>query len=77
LLIQEPLSAHGAGLLSIKKEGLFLKKILVANWFPKLKSEILCSSSQARFMISPPISKKVSLLAWTTLRVSAKLIINE
>ncbi len=30
--------------------------ILLANWFPKLKSGILCSSLQARFMISPTIS---------------------
>src|SRR6266705_1586210 len=30
--------------------------IVLANWFPKLKSGILCSSLQARYMISPILS---------------------
>jgi len=35
-------------------------RIVLANWFSKLKSGILCSSLQARFMISPTLSIRTS-----------------
>jgi hypothetical protein len=37
--------------------------ILLANWFPKLKSGILCSFLQARWMISPTVSSLIESLA--------------